>query len=394
MTTCNSRSAALRFALEHRPEIFDSRELTAAPVGLFYDLDTWDALLESCKRAFPPNFHHFIAAKANPVLRMLGHANARGFGVECASIGELLLAYESLGLANSDVVFDSPAKTALELEYAIRNSIRCHVDNFAEFERVLTILGPETTAPRKLGFRVNPSSVGEGRIAALSVSTPDSKFGVDVSDSEVRARLLRVYADFPFLDSVHVHVGSGGMEPQAQLANGIRTAVDLALEINQLRPSQPIQVIDIGGGLPVNYASDDMYSPSAPSFEAYAAVLEKQCPELFDGRFQVITEFGQSLNAKAGFLASRVEFVKQGSRRTSHLAVVHFGADVCLRQAYANVDHSRRFECFAKKDAEPLQPGTSSWSVGGPLCFQGDFVGKDLVGHLPDNLQPGKLLVT
>jgi len=387
-------SAALRFALERRPEIFDGLEVTAAPVALFYDLDAYDRLLSKCASAFGGNFRHYVAAKANPVLGMLGHAHARGFGVECASIGELLLAHEHLGVPTGDVVFDSPAKTARELEYAVEHGIRCHLDNFAEYERVLGVVG-DVSRPRQLGFRVNPSSVGEGSVKALSVSTPDSKFGVDIADAPTRARLLDLYVQSPFLDSVHVHVGSAGMAPETQLAEGVRAALDLALEVNARRPESPLRVIDIGGGLPVNYASDALETDSVPSFERYASFLRARCPELFDGRFTVLTEFGQSLNAKAGFLASRVEFVKKDPHRSAHLAIVHFGADVCLRQAYAAAEHPRRFAAFSAADAAFKPPGATRqpWSIGGPLCFQGDFVATALAGHLPDDLHPGDLLV-
>ncbi|KAJ8610355.1 hypothetical protein CTAYLR_003894 [Chrysophaeum taylorii] len=382
-------SLALRFALER--EVFDGRGVTAAPVGLFYDLDLWDHLLESCTGALP-EFQHYIAVKSNPVSRMLKHAARKGFGAECASIGELLVARERLGLEN--VVFDSPAKTYAELEFALSNGIRCHVDNLVEFDRAIAILGEEEarTARRPLGFRINPSTVGEGAIAALSVSTPDSKFGVDISDPATRSRLVDAYARYACLDSVHVHVGSGGMAPEAQLAHGIRVALDFALDVNRVAPGR-VKVVDIGGGLPVNYESDDLSTDAVPTFAAYAAVLRRHCPELFDGRFAVLTEFGQSLNAKAGFLASRVEFVKKDERRTSKLAVVHFGADLCVRQAYANADHPRRFACFGGTDAMPLDPGSDSWSIGGPLCFQGDFVARDAAGVLPDDLRPGDLLV-
>jgi diaminopimelate decarboxylase len=63
-----------------------------------------------------------------------------------------------------------------------------------------------------------------------------------------------------------------------------------------------------GGGLSVNFASDE----AIPSFEDYAAALRTAVPELFDASqfASVVTEFGRALVAKAGFFASRVEYVK------------------------------------------------------------------------------------
>lgn len=365
----------IRAVLKHSSHVFASVSATEAPVGLFYDLDLWDAILDGCQKAFPSNFRHYIAAKSNPLSRMLGHAHAKGFGVECASIGELLLATEHLGI--KDVVFDSPAKTRAELRLALDNDYRCHLDNFDEFERAKEMIPDDR--PRPLGFRINPCA-GEGEIKALSVSTPDSKFGVNINE---RDKLLELYVACPFLTSVHVHVGSGKMGV-AVLAAGIKAVVDLAVEVNQ-KVEGRITHIDIGGGLAVDYTSDDL-----PDFDAYAQVLRDTCPALFSGQFDVLTEFGQSLNAKAAFLASRVEFVKNESARSSRLAIIHFGADCCVRQAYST-EHRRRFE-FYDKHGDPLPHGTEYWSIAGPLCFQGDFVARDIVGP-PDNLEPGDFVV-
>ena len=59
-----------------------------------------------------------------------------------------------------------------------------------------------------------------------------------------------------------------------------------------------------------------------------------EVPELFNGTFtQVVSEFGQSLNAKAGFLASRVEYTKPFEDHSGLTATLHFGADTCVRSA-------------------------------------------------------------
>ena len=384
-------SELLQFAVSKK--VFESNELEAAPVAMFYDLDVYDGLLRECKEAFGGNFRHYVAAKANPLPSMLLRAVTEfGFGIECASLGELLLATREM--KTQDVVFDSPAKTRKELRYVLENDIRCHLDNFDEYDRAKDMLKGKTTTHRKLGFRVNPSNVvaNAKAIAALSVSTPDSKFGVDLAIHE--DEVFRRYCESPFLDSIHVHVGSGfssSASPEEQLGAGVRKALDLALAVNRQVPGR-IRFIDIGGGLPARYddsADDDV---SDVSFWTYANHLRTRCPELFDSsQFTVLTEFGQSLNAKAGFLASRVEFVKKEETRSNNLAIIHFGADLCLRQAYANDDHPRRFAAFDSKGHIKASATDKFWTVGGPLCFQGDILGRDL--SLPQDLAEDDIIV-
>lgn len=373
----NAVGQLIRYALETDSSIFDSTDLLGAPVALFYDLDAWEAQLSACLDAFGPTFEHAIACKSNPLQQMLQLAKEKTFGVECASMSEVLHATEAVGVEPRRVVFDSPAKTRAELEYAIKAGIHINIDNYEELGRATEIVdGLGGSAPGVIGLRVNPR-VGAGTIAALSVSTAESKFGFDVGEPEARRALLDAYAARPWLTSVHVHVGSGGMGLD-QLVGGVRAAVDFANDVT----TGAVTSVDIGGGLPVDYARD-----LKPDFAGYAGRLREAVPELFDGTYSVVTEFGASLNAKSGVFVSRIEWIKQQPKRK--LAIVHFGADCALRQAYTN-DHPRRWAAYRSDgtpfprdaDAEPV-------SVGGPLCFQGDVL---IDARLPKALEDGDFL--
>mmetsp|Transcript_7232 Transcript_7232/g.20241 ORF Transcript_7232/g.20241 Transcript_7232/m.20241 type:complete len:278 (+) Transcript_7232:1279-2112(+) len=221
------------------------------------------------------------------------------------------------------------------------------------------------------------------------------------------------------MTGVHVHVGSGGMGVKV-LTAGIQVAVEFAREVN--REGAPgaesngnashkiIRYVDIGGGLPSNYCTDEWAtwhgeeaqstdtSNIIPSFEAYAKHLRAQVPDLFSGYFEkVVTEFGQSVFAKVGFLASRIEFLKaqKGGPRT---AVIHFGADCCPRQAYTK-EHARRVEAY-RASGEEFEPGPATSgaapdappvNIAGPLCFQGDYLAYDL--PLPPALSERDIIV-
>ena len=73
-----------------------------------------------------------------------------------------------------------------------------------------------------------------------------------------------------------------------------------------------IDTLDIGGGLPVNFASD---APE-PDLRAVRAAAGADVPGLFDGRYGLVTEFGRSLLAKHGtVLLARVEYAKTAGGR-------------------------------------------------------------------------------
>lgn len=170
---------------------------------------------------------------------------------------------------------------------------------------------------------------------------------------------------------------------------GIQVAVQFAVEINDRLGKKQVISIDIGGGLPANYLSDKWASEKVPVFREYAEHLKKEIPELFSGEFKVFTEFGQSINAKCGFLASRIQWKKDYGEKPIH--IIHFGADCCVRQAYTK-DHNRRLEAYQADGCKfPLNEEVVEQDIAGPLCFQGDFLGKDI--KLPKGLNSRDIIV-
>mmetsp|Transcript_48535 Transcript_48535/g.138731 ORF Transcript_48535/g.138731 Transcript_48535/m.138731 type:complete len:484 (-) Transcript_48535:432-1883(-) len=367
------RRAAAEGAL---PAVEAQGDVTRKPLGLFYDLDAWEANLTSCQEAFGPGFFHALALKSNGLGHMLRWARDRGCGAECASIGEVVHA-QRLGFQGQEIIFDSPVKTHGEIRHALAAGAHVNIDNMEELMVVAEARRslPESTSV--VGLRINPL-VGAGQISALSVSTDESKFGVPI---DRRAEILEAFRQHPWLSCVHVHVGSGGMGARI-LAAGVRTAVELALEINANAGRAQVQTLDMGGGVPVNYGSEEWHSSSVPSFREYAEVLRAEVPALFPGHAQcpflrVITEFGQSLNAKSGWLASRVEYTKPLPGSDGQIVLIHFGADLCPRQCYTT-DHNRRIEFYDGQTMElkelSAESPLSKVRVAGPLCFQGDFL--------------------
>jgi len=190
------------------------------------------------------------------------------------------------------------------------------------------------------------------------------------------------------MNSVHVHVGSGGMGALV-LSAGIRVAVDFAKEVNKQRGEKQIVVVDMGGGLPANYKGDTFRAENCPDWTEYAEHLKKEVPELWSGEFKVATEFGQSMNAKCGFWASKIQSIKGNDELP--IAIVHFGSAECVRQGYTT-DHPRRMQAYqADGSLFPADAATRDTSVGGPLCFQGDFMARRV--QLPSALKEGDFMV-
>jgi diaminopimelate decarboxylase len=342
---------------------------------VFYNLSRLDDMLGSLRTSFPPHALHTVAVKANPLVEVLRRIQRAGYGAEVASIGELHLALTA-GFPAEKIVFDSPVKTIAELEIALKLGIKINANSLAELDRINDLyaaLGSRS----QVGVRINPE-VGRGAIAATSVAVQRSKFGVSLRES--RAALQRAFSEYPWLTGLHLHIGSQGTSRE-QLIDGAGVVYDFFVE---LRERRDIRFFNIGGGLPAKYKESD-----APiHFNGYAALLRERCPALFAPEVLLVTEFGRALHASCGWVASRVEYVIEHDSGST--LIVHVGADMFLRKAYAPTDwHHDISVCDSKGQ---LRTGPErEFSVAGPLCFAGDYLNRSV--SLPVNVSEGDYII-
>lgn len=447
--TCETRAASVRSedipeVLQHVSEMLVCARSTHAPgitetvrsvlpqdpdrSAVVYDVDALRAGFNSVRRAFPTHWKHCFALKACPLAFVIDEARSGQLGIETASFVELYmaLAHHPQGL----VVFDSPAKTSEELEMALGRGVLVNANSLDELDRIDAILQRQAvegktaagaTPARKsarVGIRLNPL-VGAGAISELSVSVPSSKFGVPATPDNVR-KVVDAFRRWPWLVALHVHVGSQGC-PLHQLAKGIASVCDIADAVDGELGKGRVSLLDIGGGLPANFDSDEV----SPTFDEYSALLRSAAPSLFDNTERtVVTEFGRSLAAKTALTVSTVEYVRSNMINAEHQTeaepvsasvqdagskyatdgddtvegvsspkyqtlVTHIGADLFLRSSYCPLKFSHRLSMYGPK-GEPLPGPLVKTDVAGPLCFQGDYVTR---GWSLPRASPGDLVV-
>ncbi|MEV4150511.1 diaminopimelate decarboxylase [Amycolatopsis sp. NPDC049691] len=345
------------------------------PMAGFVDLAGIREAVEDLTKAFAPlgRVQHTVAAKAcglAPVLRYLADL---GVDAEVASPGETAVA-EAAGLRGARLVLDSPAKTTAELAHALAEGTAINADNFQELARLDDLVDHPRSV---LGLRINPQ-VGAGRIGDTSTATATSKFGIPLRDN--RTAILDAFARRPWLTRLHVHVGSQGCPPEL-MADGVAAVHALAEEINAGR--RQVTSIDLGGGLPVNFASED----PGPTYAGYVTTLLAKVPALADGRYTFVTEFGRSLLAKNGFLVSTVEYTKVSGGRP--IAVTHAGAQVAARTVLQPEHWPLRLTASDAQGRPKTGPEVPQ-DIAGPLCFAGDLLAKERPLPL---LEPGDLVV-
>ena len=158
-----------------------------------------------------------------------------------------------------------------------------------------------------------------------------------------------------------------------QLASGAGLVAGLAKEINVALGERRVKTIDIGGGLPVDFAQEGR---GQYTFLEYADALRRAAPALFDGTSfdRVITEFGRAYYANLISLARGV----CPRRGDQVIAISHIGSDLLLRNCYCPTKFHNRVELysskgsleggFEQKEEEGGDMAGTRHNIAGPLC--------------------------
>jgi len=340
-----------------------------------FDLDYFRSRVQALQAAFPePFFNHAMAVKAQSVRGIMVEACKLGLGAECASLQEARHSL-SLGFPAGLVVFDSPVKTRSDLAAALELGLHTNLDNEREAELVEELLAAgivQQDSIPVIGLRINPV-VGAGNIAMISTAGKESKFGLPLT-ADTRPRLLALYQQHAWLTGLHIHVGSQGV-PLEKFVAGCRVLMDFVEEVEQVRPGQ-IKVLDIGGGLSTSYTEPG--EPEQFSYQVYRAALEQEVPALLTGRYRLVTEMGRSLFLKAGCSITRVEGVKVGwVEGCRPILLTHLGTNQFPRCSYLPHIWRHRFSLFSP-DGEARVGETQLVDIAGPLCFQGDYLAREV----------------
>jgi diaminopimelate decarboxylase len=332
-----------------------------------YDLDAVAAAYRRVAAAFAPIGGRVLyAVKANANLAVLAILARLGAGFDVVSGGELLRVLRAGG-DPAATVFASVGKTEEELALAVANGVTVHVESADELDALQAVAaGQKRTAA--FAVRVNPDVEVDTHVN-IQTGHDEAKFGVPVAVAhELLARAARRELGGLRPVGVHVHVGSQLPDPEG-MAAGARVGLEV-LEAGRAAGLE-LDWLDVGGGLPVDYAGGP-----APGPEVFAAALE---PVVAGKGVRLAVEPGRALVARAGALVTQVLYRKH--RTAGRMLVVDTGMHHLLRPALYQAAHRVR-----PLRATPLAGPTE---VVGPICESTDVLATD--ADLPA-LAPGDLV--
>ena len=321
-----------------------------------YDEAGIRANAKAVKEAFAWNkgFREYFAVKATPNPFLIDILKEYGFGCDCSSMTELMMA-KACGLEGENIMFSSNETPLEEFAYANDLGAIINLDDFTHIQCLEDTLG---YIPETISCRYNP-----GGVFAMSngiMDNPgDSKYGMTREQLFDAFKLLKEKGAKNF--GIHSFLASNTVtnEYYPKLA---RQLFELVVEL-QKETGCHITFVNLSGGVGVPYTPDqepnDIYAIGEGVRKAFDEVLVPAGM----GDVSIFAEMGRFMMAPYGCLVTQAIHEK-------HIYKEYIGVDACavnlMRPAmYGSYHH---ITVLGKEDA----PCTETYDIVGSLCENND----------------------
>lgn len=325
-----------------------------------------------------PGFKEYFAVKANPNPALISILRDYGFGCDCSSDTELMIA-DALGIGGRDIMFSSNDTPAADFRLARDLGAIINFDDISHIDFFERVAGP---IPETVSCRFNPG--GLFRLANGIMDNPgDSKYGMTREQLAQAYRMLAERGAKTF--GLHAFLASNthGNEYYPALARILfELAVDIARETGVR-----IGFINLSGGVGIPYRPDeepcDIRAIGEGVRRAYEEVL---VPAGMDD-VALCAEMGRFMMGPYGCLVTRAIHEK-------HIYKDYIGVDAnacnLIRPAMYDAYHHITVMGQQGGPDKSRMPGSRTYDIVGNLCENNDKFAHDRV--LPE-IETGDLLV-
>ena len=344
--------------MEKKPFVTKSQieEIARTHHTPFYIYDE-KGIRENCKRvkeafAWNKGFNEFFAVKATPNPYILDIINDYGFGFDCSSEAELILA----DAAGGPIMFssnDTPAR-----EYALCANLGgiINLDDITHIPFIEQILGPEF--PETMSCRYNPGGVF--KLSNGIMDNPgDSKYGMTKEQLISAYSQLKEHGVKKF--GLHAFLASNTVtnEYYPTLAGQL---FELAAEISE-KLGIEFAFINLSGGVGIGYRPEDSQNDIMAIGEGVRKQFERVLVPAGMGDVAIYTEMGRFMLAPYGMLITQAVHEK-------HIYKEYIGVDACaanlMRPAMYGAYH--HITVLGKEN----EPCDHKYDISGSLCENND----------------------
>ena len=350
-----------------------------------YDEAAIRANARRLKAAFAWNagFHEYFAVKATPNPHLMKILREEGFGSDCSSMAELVLA-EKVGNTGEDVMFTSNDTPDEEFRRAMEMGAIINLDDITHIAAVERACG---SLPELVCCRWNPGPLKGGN--AIIGKPEEAKYGFTTDQLFEAYAILKAKGVKRF--GLHTMVASNELDPQ-YIIDTATLLFDLAVQISQ-RVGITFEFVNIGGGVGIPYKPDQVEQPlekiGTGIEEAYRThLIAKGHPDL-----RLYMECGRCITGPYGYLVSRVRHVKRTYK-------TYVGLDACMANlmrpalygAYHHISVPKYGEAGTTYNFPGVEPSVPlmKCDVTGSLCENND---KFAIDREIPVVEPGDLVV-
>ena len=262
-----------------------------------------------------------FAVKANPNKILLKEIGKLGLGADVVSIGELMKALKS-GISPNKIVFSGVGKTSREISFAIEKKIL--LINAESKSEILEIEKIAKIKRRKvnIGVRLNPNTDAK-TLSQISTGKKENKFGVSEKNFFSLINYIKG-SKYLKLKCLSVHIGSQILDykPYQKMLKVLNKVIN--------KTKFKFEYIDLGGGMGVDYEK----SNKKLNFKKYSLNIKKF---LKKNKSKIIFEPGRTIIADAGYLISRIIYIKEGDKKD--FIIIDAAMNDFMRPALYNAEH-------------------------------------------------------
>jgi diaminopimelate decarboxylase len=299
-----------------------------------------------------PDFKEHFAVKALPNPFILKILVEEGFGADCSSYPELLLA-EKAGIKGEDVMFTSNETPAREYEAAKKLGAVINLDDFSHIE----FLEKNGGLPELVSCRYNPGPLKEGN--AIIGKPEEAKYGFTHDQLFEGFPLLREKGVKRF--ALHTMVASNELSIEYHIETA-RMLFELAVEI-KAKTGIRLEFVNLGGGVGIPYRPEQ----EAVNYTILAAGIKKAYDDIIKPAgldpLGIRIEWGRTVTGPYGWLVARAIHSKGIYR--DYVALNACMADLMRPGLYGAYHHIT----IPGKENAPL---TETYDVVGSLCENND----------------------
>lgn len=341
-----------------------------------YDAKAIRANAKRLKKAFAWNkgFREYFAVKAAPNPHLMKLLKEFGFGSDCSSMAELVLA-EKVGNVGEAIMFTSNDTPAEEFRKAWELGAIINFDDITHWAYFRKEVG-ECSNDRVFCCRYNPGPLKGGN--AIIGKPEEAKYGM------TREQLFACYAQMKAAGvtrfGLHTMVASNELDP-AYIVDTARLLFDLVADLTQ-QLGITFEFVNIGGGIGIPYRPEQ----TAMDIELVGRGIETACRERLVSKGlpepKLYMECGRCITGQYGWLVSRVRHIKRTYK-------TYVGLDACMANLMRPALYGAYHHITLMADDAEARPKVKC-DVTGSLCENNDKFAIDR--ELPE-MAPGDIVV-